>query len=323
MNVWVPAPREIIDPAAAGADEQQLEMPGAFARLSAPPLFICGSARSGTTWTFDLFDRHPEVGAICESWILSQTHGVTSILSQPYWDEGGKRSWEKTVDVPFGAVQLLPYDEVVRDLGDLVSRWLTKGVGDSQRYLVAKEPIDIRATAILFPEARFIHVIRDGRNVALSMKRASESWDPSMGVGLPMGLRAESWRRQVENIRNHRESLGHRYMEIHYEEMRADVIGAMRAMFDFAGVQYDDSLLQEIAHSTQLSSYEESARRSGFRGGGENHGWRDVFSTRDAWDFHRTAGGLLIDLGYETDARWWMFRLQGRRRQPDSVSAAR
>jgi hypothetical protein len=303
--MWVPAPRGAIDPAAAGVDAEALEMPKAFAQLDAPPVFICGSARAGTTWTFDLFDRHPKVAAICESWILSQTHGVTSILTQPYWDLVAKQGWEKRVEVPFGAVQLLSYEEVLHDLRELLGEWLTKGLSPAHRYLAAKEPLDIGAAAILFPEARFIHVIRDGRNVALSMKRASESWDPTMGLGLPIEMRAEAWRRQVENIRSQRAGLGDRYMEIRYEEMRTDVRRALRTMFDFAQIPYDERLLGEIDAATRLSSYGESARRSGFRGGGENGDWRKHFSMREAWGFHRAAGDLLIDLGYEPEPGWW------------------
>lgn len=288
-------------------------MPEEFARLSAAPLFICGSARSGTTWAFDLFDCHPQVMAICESWILSQTHGITSILSQPYWDIEERAAWAARVNVPFGAVQLLPYADMVNDVRDLVATWLTRNLRPEHRYLVSKEPIDLRATAILFPEARFIHVVRDGRNVALSMKRASESWDPTMGVDSPMEIRAETWRRQVENIRTHRSSLGDRYLEIRYEEMRADIRGAMRSMFEFAGINYEESLLDEIAGSTQLAAYDESVRRSGFRGGGENRSWRSDLGGREAWGFQRAAGDLLRELGYESERRWWLSQLAPRR----------
>lgn len=289
-------------------------MPAAFAELAAPPLFICGAARSGTTWTYDMFERHPEVHGVCESWILNQTHGVTSILAQPYWDVNAKRYWEARVDVPFGAIQLLRYQEVVRDLGDLVAGWLVRGMDDRHRYLVAKEPIDIRATSILFPEARFVHVVRDGRSVALSMKRASETWDPTMGVGLPMSVRAEVWRRQVENVRSHRDALTDHYLEVAYETMRADPVAAIRTLFDFSGIEYDRDLAVSIGRSTDLSSYGDAARRSGFRGGGEGRPWAREFSVRDALGFQRAAGGLLMELGYEPNRTWLWAPLLARSR---------
>jgi hypothetical protein len=298
-NMWVPAPEAVVEPDAAAVDPAALTMPEPLAELAAPPLFICGCARSGTTWTFDLFDRHPEVRAICESWLLCQTGGLTSVLTQPYWNVAEREAWESRVDMPFGAIQLLSYEEMVRDLGDLASRWLTRGMTPQQRYLVAKEPLDLRATAILFPEARFLHVVRDGRDVALSMRRASETWAPSFGVGLSMEFRAEAWRRQVENIRAHRDTLGDRYMEVRYEDMRRDPEQAMRQLFEFADIPHDDTLLAGIRAETDLSQYDEYARASGFRGGSASGDWRDHLSRGELARFMRAAGELLAELGYE------------------------
>jgi Sulfotransferase family len=313
--MWVPAPEEVVGPTAAGIDPARLTMPAAFDRFAAPPLFICGCARSGTTWTFDLFDRHPEVKALCESWVLSQTRGVTAVLAQPYWDTEVHAGWAERVDMPFGTVQLVSYDQMVRDLGELVAGWLANAAGEDHRFLAAKEPIDIKATAILFPKARFVHVLRDGRDVALSMRRASETWDPTMGIGLPMEFRAEAWRRQVQNIRAHRELLSERYLEVRYEDMQADPIAAMRTLFDFSQIPYDDALLERIREQTDLEkSYDKSVHQSGFRGGSRAGGWREVYSGREAAAFDRAAGELLVELGYEQDRGWAGTRLLARGR---------
>src|SRR5690349_20017781 len=124
-----------------------------------------------------------------------------------------------------------------------------------------------------------------------------------MGVGFPMEFRAEAWRRQVENVRMHRDWLGDRYLEIRYEAMRADPESAMRTLFDFAGIPYVDALLRTIRDATELPSYGEVARESGFRGGGAGCGWREEFTLRDALAFDRAAGGLLAELGYEVPTR--------------------
>jgi hypothetical protein len=313
--MWDPAPEKVVDPGDAGIGEGRLTMPAPLDRFDAPPVFICGCARSGTTWTLDLFDRHPQVRAICESWIFSQTRGVTGLLAQPYWSAAEQEGWGRRVDTAFGAVQVLPYEEMVSELGALLASWLARSAGEEHRFLVAKEPLDVAATAILFPEARFVHVIRDGRDVALSMRRASETWDPTMGVGLPIEFRAEAWRRQVRSIRAHRELLGERYLEIHYEEMKADPVSAMRTLFEFSRIPHDDDLLEQIRGQTELSSYDELARRSGFRGGGRNGGWDEVFGPRDAFGFSRAAGDMLVELGYEDGRRWLFSRLRPRARR--------
>jgi hypothetical protein len=299
----------VIAPSQACVDADTLGMPATLDRFEAPPVFICGCARSGTTWALDLFGHHPDICAINESWILSQTHGVTSVLAQPSWGQGMRDLWRERMEVPLGAVQLLPYEEMVRDLRDLVAKWLARPARDEHRFLVAKEFLDVRAAAILFPEARFIHVIRDGRDVALSMRRSSETWNPTMGAGLPIELRAEGWRRQVEIIRAQREFLGERYLEIRYEDMRADVVAAMRSMFDFSQIPYEDALLERIRQETELASYGEAALKSGFRGSSRNGGWRTTFTAREWIAFDRVAGELVTELGYERGRRWLAARL--------------
>ena len=280
-------------------------MPEPVAPLASPPVFIAGSARSGTTWTIDVFGRHPEVCAITEPWILTQTHGLTSIFAQREWNPQASQNAIERVGIRHAAVQLLSYEEMVREVGELVARWLMRPVREGQRFLAVKEPLDVYATAIMFPEARFVHVIRDGRDVALSMRRASESWDASMGVGLPMSWRAEAWRRQLENVRAHRDFLGDRYLEIRFEEMRRDVGATARTLFDFSSIPYDDTILAKVQADTALSSYSDNVRESGFRGRGEVGGWRDTFTLREAIGFDRAAGDLLVDLGYERDRSWW------------------
>lgn len=280
-------------------------MPRALERLDAPPVFITGSARSGTTWTLDVFGHHPQVCAILESWVLTQTHGVTGIFAQREWNPAASKSAQDRVGQRHAAVQLLSYEEMVRDVGALVARWLMRPVAPEHRFLVAKEPLDVAAAATMFPEARFVHVVRDGRDVALSMRRASTSWDPSMGVGLPMSWRAEVWRRQVENVRAHRKTLQGRYLEIRFEELKADIVTAARSLFDFSSIPYDDAVLERIRKGSDVTGYDPTVRRSGFRGPGEAGGWRAAFNLRDAWGFNRAAGDLLVDLGYEHDKTWY------------------
>jgi Sulfotransferase family len=303
--MWTPAPRAAIDPEQAGVGWPAIGMPEAVASLSAPPVFISGSARSGTTWTLDLFAAHPEVAAVMEPWLFTQTHGVTSVMVQIAWvPAAGEALFDRSA-LRLGVAALVPYAEMVRDLGELTGRWLMRAVQPGQRFVAVKDPLDVRAAAVLFPQSRFINVVRDGRNVALSMRNASESWDPTMGRGRAMSWRAEAWRRQVENIRDHREWLGDRYLEVRYEDLRRDTVAATRRLFDFAGIPHDDAILEHVRRTTELSAQPEAARASGFRGGGRA-GWREGFSLRDAVGFDRAAGRLLVELGYERNRRWWL-----------------
>jgi hypothetical protein len=298
------APNRVIDPATAGAAPGDWT-PEAFARLEAPPLFITGHARSGTTWTLDVFDRHPDVCAIHETWLLTQTHGITGVFTQPQWNPEFYDRQREKLGVDHAAVQLLTYAELTRELGELVARWLMRAARPEHRFLVEKSPLDIDATAAMFPTARFLHVIRDGRDVVLSMAAAAESWAPAMRRSTSLAERAARWRSEVEELRGAGEALGGRWLELRFEDLRSDFAAQAGRLFDFAGVPYDDSVLGRIHAETDLSTYSEPARASGFRGTGRAGGWRDRFTRRDGREFDRQAGDLLLELGYAGDRRWW------------------
>jgi hypothetical protein len=193
------------------------------------------------------------------------------------------------------------------ELGELAARWLMRAVKPGQSYLVEKGPMDIDAVAAMFPEARFIHVLRDGRDVAVSLDVASKSWAPEM-QRTSLALRGRHWAVGVEAARESGRALGERYLEVRYEDLRADFDSSARRLFDFAGVPYDDALLAQIRSETQLDSYSSATRESRFRGKGQAGGWRERFSLRDARAFAHATGDLLVELGYAPNRRWWWRR---------------
>src|SRR6185503_952470 len=104
-----------------------------------------------------------------------------------------------------------------------------------QRYLVEKGPMDIDAVAAMFPEARFIHVLRDGRDVAVSLDVASKSWAPEM-QRTTLAVRGAHWAVGVDAARESGRALGDRYLEVRYEDLRADFANSAQMLFEFAGV---------------------------------------------------------------------------------------
>jgi hypothetical protein len=293
-----------IRPDQAGIARGRLTMPSAFDALAGPPVFIAGVARSGTTWVLDLFERHPEVCAVMETWLFTQTHGVTGVFAQPQWIPEFYDLQRGKNGLDHAAVQLLPYEEMAAELGELVAGWLMRAVRPGQRYLVEKGPMDIDAVAAMFPEARFIHVVRDGRDVAMSLDVASRSWAPEV-QRTSLALRGEHWAVGVEATRASGHALGDRYIEVRFEDLKTDFEGSARQLFEFAGVPFDDTLIEQIRSETQLDGYSQATRESSFRGKGRAGGWRDGFTIRDARQFTRVAGDLLVELGYARNRAWW------------------
>ena len=80
------------------------------------------------------------------------------------------------------------------------------------------------------PEARFVHLIRDGRDVALSV--LGMNWGPST---VPEA--AFRWKKRILRAREQVPRIGH-YVEIRYEDLCADPIGIVRAACEFAQLEF-------------------------------------------------------------------------------------
>src|SRR5262249_42355157 len=105
-----------------------------------------------------------------------------------------------------------------------------------------KTPVYIETLGILeraFPGAQYLHIIRDGRDAALSF---DEMDNPSLdGVGMPHGIAEFAWRWRLAVARARRFGEAHgrgKYREVFYERLVADPAATLRNICDFLGVDY-------------------------------------------------------------------------------------
>ncbi len=291
-----------LGPDDVGVPADRLRMPRAFEPLAAPPVFISGFGRSGTSLTLDLFAGHPEVCAVFETWLLTADNGIAGVLQQPQWHPEYYERRRREIGNDHAAVQLLPYEEAAAELGELVAGWLMRAVQPGQRFLVEKSPLDGAVLAALFPRAKLVHVVRDGRDVATSTLRAADSWAPEMRGEI--GRIASKWKARVVGLRGwcERFDRGH---EVRFEALRRDPAAVLAELFDFAEIPYDDRRIEAIVESTAPEAYPEEARASGFRGSGEVGNWEASLTRRMGREFDDAAGDLLVELGYAANRDWW------------------
>jgi hypothetical protein len=118
-----------------------------------PPVFIIGAPRSGTTLTLKLFSEQPQITPVMEPFKLWKKAFRTS------QDDSYK---SRANFLGFQALRYFYYDLIETD----------------KPYLVVKDPRDsirIQQLKYLFPLAKFIHVIRDGRDVIASILKTSQN----------------------------------------------------------------------------------------------------------------------------------------------------
>jgi hypothetical protein len=170
------------------------------------------------------------------------------------------------------------------------------------------------------PDAKVIHVIRDGRDVTASLMAAADGWGSGWAPATLPGA-ARAWVDHVEGAQQYR-SLGFGYHEIRYEALAEHDVDALRCAYAFCGldVSAEECAARYKQHALETTEAPDSdpirlggefaefaADRSepdGFVGQGAVGGWRAHWGTRDRLRFRAVAGDLLERLGYEPDGQW-------------------
>jgi hypothetical protein len=149
----------------------------------------------------------------------------------------------------------------------------------------------------IFPGSRFIHVIRDGRDVALSY--LSLEWGPST---LTRAVR--QWRGDVAAGRAAGRALGDaRYLEIRYEDLVRDPADALARACAFQNLTFEPAMLEyhrEADRRIEARPDRTRAHAAATRPPEEGlRDWRTQMSQDQVMTFESMAGGLLSELGYE------------------------
>ncbi len=240
-------------------------------------IFNVGARRSGTFWLQRLVTAHPSVGAVpSETHLLS--HGIAPLLERfqhedPLSTEVGR--------VYVDREQLM---DATRDFCDAV---FCQFRGDADR-VAERTPLHVfhlDLLAEIYPDARYVHIIRDGRDVARSI--ASQAWGPET-----VAEAAREWREAVEAARSSR--LGQdRLFEVRYEELLADPGAHLERLYGWLDLPTTEAdLAYPLTESRRALNVDQ-------RGGGVGTAkWRAVFAPADLAAFEREAGDLLDELGY-------------------------
>jgi hypothetical protein len=268
-------------------------------QLGEAPFFVVGSARSGTTLLRLILNSHPQLAVPPESRFITELLPRSGHVSVETYlkDLAAHRrfqSWNIDIDnvrallsgqdeVPYSLAIEMTYRAFARTYGK--SRW-----GDKTPRYVEHIP----QLVSLFPHAQFIHLVRDGRNVALSY--AHMDFGPKT-----VAKAAQIWTRRVtRGIEDGRPLGPTRYKEIRYEDLAGDSETFVKEICEFLGVDFDPQMFDE----------EERAKGASDRAEKYNpHVTGQAVSATRSWEtdmppdqievFEAIGGDLLEELGYE------------------------
>jgi len=161
-----------------------------------------------------------------------------------------------------------------------------------------------------YPDAQFLHIIRDGRDVAASIRRAG--WEKNLRSA------AQTWRTRTGGGHEAGSSLSSkRYREVRYESLVTSPENTLRSLCDWLDLSYSPKMLNFHEHS---ESYLPDAHEDLYK---KTHkpidpsraqAWKHSLSSREIADVEEEAGTLMQTLGYElTGARvpLWLRGLRG------------
>lgn len=259
-------------------------------RSDKPIIVVGGSERSGTTLLRAVIDSHPDVAMGPETWLFVYRPDV-DLLSEEY---GIARDELRA---------MCSRSSGLPEFIDRFSEWYCAATGKSRWG--EKSPQNVLRLRYIwkhFPNARFVHIIRDGRDVVCSLRnhprriRIGDTYYPT-NINRPVDECVETWATSVEAGVRHRGDS--RYLEVRYEDLVADHEGLIRRIVEHCGLAWSNDLLRR--QDIQAARPGVEIVNPEVRGPLYNRAvgrWQQDLSDADVAIIKRRAGDLLRSLGY-------------------------
>jgi hypothetical protein len=274
---------------------------------STPFPFVVGCPRSGTTLLRAMLDSHPDLAVPGESYFMVEL--APKYASRRLRRFNAARFADEILQHPRFVHWELPPDQVraayaaesPRSYADALRLlYATYAEAHGKSRYGDKTPnyvLDLPLLGKLFPEARFLHVVRDGRDVALSVT-SIEGWGPNKVEGA-----AKYWVRHVDAGRAAGRDLGaQRYLEVRYDDLVDQPDATLRQVCDFFALAFTDTMLEypgrfdDLVSSNLQPEIHERLRRPPTRG---LRSWRDQMPPEDVAAFEAVAGPSLAAFGFD------------------------
>lgn len=269
-------------------------------------VFVVGCPRSGTTWVQLLLAQIDKVATAPETQIfayyLAQFERQWRIEQQDPDSSQGKAGLSRVLsEAEFEAVCRTSALAVLEKI---------RSSRPGSTVVVEKSPkhaLHAEFIKKLFPDAYFLHVIRDPRDVAVSLKAAAGSWGASWAPRSAVAA-ARMWVDHVEQARRIADGAG-TYCEVLYESIRSDSVAQLTGVIDWLGLDVDHDAIERAVAACEFKELRKlkgsdqmplpgTKSPEGFFRKGEVGGWRTELSKSEVRAIEYIAGPLMRELGY-------------------------
>ncbi len=266
------------------------------------PIFIFGCERSGTTLLGSLLGSHSRCAATPESQFVADVYRQ-QVARGPEFDlsyalgriKNNFRFKLWNIDVSVGDAEragVSSYEALISYLFETYAA----GVGKTADVWTDHTPTNVKSAAMLnelFPDAKFVHLIRDGRAVVSSIKslewgvhatrQLSQQWVTKVGYGLA----AEGYLGPEKSLR------------ISYETLTAAPEQTLRTICSFADLIYEDEMVAGAGFSVPKYTEKQHGLVGTPPDPARANAWMKRLSPQDIQTFEHSSRDMLTYLGYE------------------------
>jgi len=267
-------------------------------------VFCTGSPKSGTTFLQMILNNHPEVSCPPEHYLYSF---LTNTLPKVF------DNYNKSVEFidKMTAKQGAPVfnDADVKEVGKFVIKLAAyKGAkGKKVKWYGIKddqltEQNGFNLLSQLFPEAKFIAIIRDPRSVVVSAWHFNIRIHPdfleSIGNNKEKWIEhgAKCWLRDTNNLINFFKKSPSKVFLCRYEDLLLNPFENYKKIFEFLEVNTDDNLIEEIIEKTSFKKFKDGK----FFRKGKVDSWKEELTPLEIKTVEKVCGSLMNLLGYKT-----------------------
>ncbi|MGE5072427.1 MAG: sulfotransferase family protein, partial [Anaerolineae bacterium] len=297
--------------------------------------FIFGHARSGTTLLMRLVRLHPDVHCNYQAHFFTRRPLLKSLVNTPEAEEWLRRKsnrWNHGGDL--SAVMLRAAADFVMEREALP---LGKSIVGDKSPLSNIHGQAVREMASIYPDAKLIYIVRDGRDVLVSerfrnfveeskflsgedrriveeLRKDPEAFSTgrrSLFSSTFVRRMATSWVTDLTEVEVEGKRLyPGRFLTLRYEDLLREPFEEISKTWRFLGVEQLPEGLAESVRAEMASNPDEewqSRRNEGiasFLPKGQAGNWRTLFTAADKELFKQLAGQTLLKWGYETSQDW-------------------
>ena len=256
------------------------------------PIIIGGCPRSGTTLTRVILDAHPNIACGPESSLFA----------------GRCLSEELANRFEMSAAELDQLRSLTADHAQLIEIFFTRyAARQGKARWAEKTPANVRQLAYLFknfPNAKFVHVIRDGRDVICSLRshpkyRIIAGQPHPTKIRRPLATCVQHWLRDTAAGMAWRRHPN--YMELRYEDLVGRPEPTLRRLCSFIGEPWCPQLLEHHQRQSQRQNplhFFVSANAIQPISAKAVGRWRDELTVSELQTFYRLGAHRLVELGY-------------------------